>query len=296
MTQSQKKANIGVESDLKLEIIKELNSKDGAIKYLQKLENGTAIETAYVDYFNKHIICFSSQIGCAVGCVFCITGLRSKNDRYKRSLTAKELIEQCENIVEKRTLRKSEKPILFSCMGEGEPLLNYKNVLAALRALGMHYPNSRLALSTSGIKPHLIKLLSHENFPRPFKLQISIHAPNNLLRKTLVPVSGTTEEIIGAIQYYRKTGKPIDINYILFENLNDTEAHAKELVSLLGPGWHVKFNTFNPVANSALSPSSKEKMWAFRAILETSGMSTEFYKTNGSEIMAACGQLTYQSV
>lgn len=279
-----------------MEIIKSINSNDGAVKYLQKLKSNAAIETTYVDYPNKHIICFSSQIGCVIGCIFCITGLRSKKDRYKRSLTKEELVTQCKNIIQMHDLNHSEKPILFSCMGEGEPLLNYKNVVAALSELGKNYQNSRLALSTSGIKPNLIKLLAHENFPQPFKLQVSIHSPNDEMRNILMPISSPLPEIVEAIRYYREVAiRPIDLNYVLFDNINDTEACATELAKLLGAGWHVKFNAFNSVPGSRLLSSTIETLSKFMAILEANGISTEFYKTNGSDIMAACGQLTYQN-
>lgn len=278
-----------------MEISQRLFSNDGkTVKYLQKLNEGFVIETTYVDYFNKHIICFSSQVGCAVGCLFCVTGLRSKDERYRRSLNIDELMKQCFNVISDRELGRDKKPILFSCMGEGEPFLNFKNVVSVLGHFGLHVPNARLAVSTSGVKPSLIRSLAHIDFPAPFKLQVSLHGPNDFIRGRLIPLTRPVKEIVDAVRfYYWYCGRPVDWNYLLFDGVNDSEECALELAELLGSGWNVKFNVFNPISESPLKQSNNSRLVIFRKIIEDRGLTTEYYETNGADITAACGQLTY---
>lgn len=278
-----------------MEIVKKMFSTDSmTIKYLQRGEDGFIVETSYIDYPNKHIICFSSQVGCIVGCRFCATGLRPRDGRYVRSLETKELIEQCKNVIQDQNLNAAMKPILFSCMGEGEPLLNFMNVVESLKLLGSQYANSRLAVSTSGPKPALIRELARIEFAVPFKLQVSIHGPNDTVRRAIIPVARPINEIVESVRYYRDLCKrSVDWNYVLMRSVNDAPDHALELALLLGPGWHVKFNALNPVDASPFVPAEKGTVQLFREILEAHGLTTEYYETNGPDIGAACGQLTY---
>lgn len=279
-----------------MEIVRTVLSSDGkTVKYLQKGTDGFVVETTYVDYLNKHIICFSSQVGCAVGCRFCVSGLRPIKKRHVRSLDVKELIEQCTNIVARRNLQLAEKPILFSCMGEGEPFLNFQNVVLALRQLGRCYPASRLAVSTSGIKPELIRRLARIIFPVPLKLQVSLHGPSDEIRSMIIPTSRPITDIVNAVRYYNETcGRLVEWNYVLMKDINDSRECAIETARLLGPGCHVKFNFLNPVVNSPFTASEQARLSEFRKILEYHGLTTEYYETDGTDIAAACGQLSYK--
>lgn len=277
-------------------IVKKLVSADPTrtIKYLLSLRDGLVIEATYVDHPRKHIICFSSQVGCAVGCAFCVLGVDPRA-QFARSLSYFELVKQCKIIIDDLKLLMSEKPILFSCMGMGEPLLNYDNVVKALKFLGHTYPNSRLALSTSGIRPDYIEALAGEEFSVPFKLQISLHAPDTWLRTLLMPATKEINDLVSAVQWYwRECGRTVEWNYILLRNVNDSLKCASVLAELLGPGWHVKLSAYNHIEGTSLRGSERETIQAFKKRLEEGGLTTELYETNGQDINAACGQLAYR--
>ncbi len=264
------------------------------VKYVQQMRDGVAIETTYVDHARKHIICFSSQAGCAVGCPFCVMGT-GRTARFVRSLALCELIEQCENVMRDRKLQYAVKPVLFSCMGVGEPLLNYENVMLALTYLGHTRPNARLALSTSGVRPERIKELANERFPVPFKLQISLHAPFDELRKKLIPSARCLASLVRAAQQYREASRgEIEWNYVLLRGVNDSEECAHALVRLLGPRWHVKLSAYNAVAGIPFGRTAAAATRTFKECLEDGGLSAECYETDGQDISAACGQLTYR--
>jgi 23S rRNA (adenine2503-C2)-methyltransferase len=223
-----------------------------------------------------------------------VTGIRSAGRRFRRSLSAKELVEQCENIVTDRKLLLAKKPILFSCMGEGEPLLNYKNVVAALKKLAKDHPRVRLALSTSGIVPRAIRALAHEQFTVPFKLQISLHAPDDRLRRAIMPRSAPIKDVVAAAKYYKKiSDRSVEWNYVLLAGVNDSQKCAQKLAALLGAGEHIKLNAFNGYSDAAFSGSRMAKISAFMRTVKNSGCSVEYYRTNGTDIAAACGQLKY---
>lgn len=266
------------------------------IKYLQETEDGFLIETSYIDYPNKHIICFSSQIGCVVGCVFCAVGIFSQKTQFKRSLSEKEIFLQCTNVIDDLGITDTHKPVLFSCMGMGEPFLNFRNVVNAMQSMGLLFKNSRLAISTSGIRPDYIRALGNISFPAPLKLQISLHAPDDELRRSIISNTEPLAEVVAAARdYQRESRRPLEWNYVLIGGVNDSVECACGVVQLLGPGQHVKFNVLNPVKGCSLEPSSLETLCVFRMILEESGLTTEHYFTNGQDVGAACGQLAFSS-
>jgi len=257
-----------------MNIVKSIKSNE-TIKFIQETYDNYKIETVYVDYKDKHIICFSSQIGCPIKCIFC----NSSNKKFIRNLNEGELIKQCENILNLIDL--SDKDILFSCMGEGEPFLNYKNILNCFYNLkGERY---RFSISTSGIRPDLIKDLSNKNIP--LKLQISLHAPNDNIRKKLIPVTKPISDIYKNIKYFDKN--KIELNYVLIKDINDSELCANELSKFK---YKIKLNKFNK--NSTIFLPS-QKLNKFMSILSKNKIDFEYYKTNGCDIYAACGQLNY---
>lgn len=263
-----------------------VSSDNKTKKYLLPVGNNIMVETTYVDYANKHIICFSSMIGCPIGCRFCVSGYA----KTQRVLTAAEMVEQCKIVIEREHLL-DNKPWLFSCMGEGEPFLNYDNVLQALQGLAHLYPNSKLALSTSGIKPNLIKKLAKEQFPVPFKLQVSVHSSSDEIRRTIMPVSRPLAELKSALDEFKLSHKELELNYVLIENVNDSNEDARGLASFAGDIL-VKLNMLNPVPQSNFHFTSRFDQ--FVTILNEQGTTWEFYETNGTDIEAACGQLTFK--
>ena len=253
-------------------------------KFLVELSDSISVETAYVDYSNKHIVCFSSMAGCPVGCKFCVSG---KNQTY-RILTHEEMLLQClEALTDVDT---SSKPVLFSCMGEGEPFLNYMNVVRALKTLGHEFPNSKLAMSTSGVKAHLLEALAKEKFPVPFKLQISIHSTYDHIRSTLMPNAGKQEDIKKYLPAYLESGKELEFNYVLLNGINDHVSDAVRLAEFAN-GTTIKLNMLNTIPDSPFEYSTNVDR--FREVLDNKGANYEFYATNGTDINAACGQLSF---
>ena len=179
-------------------------------------------------------------------------------------------------------------------MGEGEPLLNISAVISALAHFGSRYPLARGALSTSGIFPARIRELADRRIPIPMKLQISLHAPTDELRKLLIPRTASLDAIIAAASYYAtKTGNPVEWNYVLLRGVNDDRSHALALIALLPHGTHIKLNRFNADPRLPFSPASDETQRSFVRVLEDGGLIAESYRTNGSDIGAGCGKLTY---
>lgn len=281
-----------------MEIVYRVKSHDNmAIKYIQATDdNDYNIETTYVDHPNKHIICFSSQIGCCMGCKICYTGLMSQ---FYRNLSAEELYQQCKNIVDDLGLSTSKKPILFSCMGVGEPLLNHFGVHDAMLELSMCYPGNKFSMATMGINPRLIKNRLADVFKdiSPFKLMVSLHAPDDKTREKIIPQGGPVFELIEACKRYEEaSGQKIEWNYILLKGINDGEKKALALARILGSGEVVKINAYNSVRGDIFKPSAEETRKKFMDILNQNGIITEYYETNGADVFGACGQLVSSKV
>ena len=223
-----------------MKIIKKLLSKDKTtIKYLQETEDGHIIETGYYN-LNEHIICISSQIGCRMNCIFCATTKPTTEHNFKRfirNLTTKEIIKQVENILRKISNEKiNSKKILFSFAGMGEPFLNYNSVVKSIKILTEKYPNSRTTISTMGINSKLMKNLANENIPTELKLHLSLHAPNDILRKKILPNAKSIKQNLEALEEFASITKTIPkVNYILIKNINDSKNHAIQLSELLKP-------------------------------------------------------------
>ncbi len=272
-------------ANIKIETIK--YSKDGITrKYIQSTNDNFKIETLYVDYINKHIICFSTQVGCNLGCKFCYNGLKHN---FKRNLTAEEISMQIENIIKKEN-PKSNKPILFSAMGIGEPLLNYDNLIKSFNYLNDKYPNNKFALATTGISLENILKLAQDLKNIKFKLTISLHSADQVKRNSLMPINTNLTTLVNIVKKYKKISKKeVEWNYVLFDGINDTTNDAKLLSELLGKNEFIKINKFNKVADSNLIESKNINL--FISELKKNGMQVEYYETNGSDINGACGQM-----
>jgi 23S rRNA (adenine2503-C2)-methyltransferase len=156
-----------------------------AIKYQLKLNDNNIIECLYVNYYNKHIICFSSQVGCPIGCRICNNGI---NADYVRNLTTEEIINQCELVLKDNIFNFNDnKPLLFSCMGIGEPLLNINNLINSILELNNKYPTAKFALATTAVIPEKILELTEKIKPIDIKITISLHAPTDKIREEIIP-------------------------------------------------------------------------------------------------------------
>ena len=256
-------------------------------KYVQTTADDYRIETLYVDYKNKYIICFSTQVGCNLRCKFCYNGIRHN---FKRNLTSKEICNQIENVMNEEKPNK-DKPILFSAMGIGEPLLNYDNLIKAFHILNKKYPNNKFALATTGVNlKNILNLAKDLKDINKFKLTISLHSADEEKRKYLMTISNDLISLVKTVKKYKAiSGREVECNYVLFNNINDSIEDAKKLFEILGKDEYIKINKFNNVKISELSESKNKDI--FISTLENLGMQVEYYETNGVDIDGACGQM-----
>ncbi|MDD4159702.1 MAG: 23S rRNA (adenine(2503)-C(2))-methyltransferase RlmN [Synergistaceae bacterium] len=269
-------------------LIKEQRSSvDGTRKYLWQLRDGQSVESVLMRQGDRLTACISTQVGCPLGCTFCATGLSG----YVRNLSAGEIAGQC--LAMEKSVGRDINNVVY--MGMGEPFLNTEPVLKSVRMLndpGMRNLGIRhIAISTSGIVPGIRELAESGLGVR---LAISLHAADDDLRSTLMPVNETfaLDDLKKAMQEYQKiTGNRITIEYALFGGVNDSVEHARLLVRYL-KGIHVFINLipFNQVDGRYERPVP-ESILKFRSVVETAGFETEIREEQGADIDAACGQL-----
>jgi 23S rRNA (adenine2503-C2)-methyltransferase len=247
------------------------------------------VEVAYVNRPEKHIICFPTTVGCIIGCEFCLAG------RFERYLGVDELIDQCMCVYNHEGLQHSPKPVLFSAMGEGEPLtsiISKAALLGCITELKERIPSSRFAISTTAIRPTFVKSLAEYTITREaqVKLQISLHGTTNEQREKIIKYTADLGYVIEAGRYFedRHHGR-LEWNYVLLSGINDSDEDAQRLVNLLWPWAKVKINRYNSINRVGLTQSSR--VTEFMSILTAGGLNAEYYETDGSDIKAACGQL-----
>ena len=281
-----------------LKLLSEHLSADGTMKWLFDVGAGDAVETVFIPEADRGTLCVSSQAGCAVGCRFCSTG----HQGFSRNLSAGEIVAQlwfAEHRLRKTLqLADSERAIdNVVMMGMGEPLQNYAALVPALRTmLDDHaYGLSRrhVTVSTSGVVPMIDRLQAD----CPVALAVSLHAPNDALRDSLVPLNRKypIDELLSACQRYLQAAPRdfITFEYCMLDGVNDSAELAHELVRLLKNRIHCKINLipFNPFPASGLRRSPRERVTAFAHVLQDAGIVTTVRKTRGDDIAAACGQL-----
>jgi len=277
-----------------MKIIKKALSNDGyTVKYLQKTKDNYVIETSYFN-LDEHIICISSQIGCPMGCSFCISSTPIKNlikkKSFIRNLTCDEIVQQVKNVINQIDNLNSKK-ILFSYMGGGEPFLNYDNVIKSIKTLSKEFINSRTTISTVGVSSKLMRRLANEDINTLLKLHLSLHSPDNFRRCKLLPKSKKIKPLLDALDYFSKRKNFISkVNYSLIKGINDSEEDAIKLVKLLKPySFIVKLSKLNSFNNFESSEESRFRI--FERILANSGIKTCRFSSEGIDIMAGCGQL-----
>ncbi len=264
-------------------------SVDGTIKYLLEYPDGNCVETVLMRFDNRANLtaCVSSQVGCACNCKFCATAKLG----FIRNLTPVEIIEQVLTIQRDTGLKVTN--IVF--MGQGEPLLNLDNVLKAIDIFNKDFVIGirRLTVSTCGIIPQINKLAALDFQPT---LAISLHAPNHALRSELMPIENkyNLDELMKALKdYVGETGRRITIEYTLIKGFNDTTECAKELAKLLiGLKSNINLILYNPNDKDTFEKPTKESIQKFKYILEQSGKKVTIRLERGSDIDAACGQLS----
>ena len=264
-------------------------SNDGTIKYLIEYPDGECVETVLMRFDNRANLtaCVSSQIGCSVNCSFCAIGKRG----FIRNLTYQEIIEQVLTIQRDTGLKITN--VVF--MGQGEPLLNLDNVLKALDIFNNDFQIGarRITISTSGIIPKIKELAEKE---LQSTLAISLHASNHAVRREIMPIENKypINELIESLKYYvNKTGRRITVEYILIKGLNCTIESAKELSHLLHDlKCNINLIPYNPVVKTGYQKPSNNEIMKFKYLLEHSGKKVTVRLERGSDIDAACGQLS----
>ena len=268
--------------------IDRLESVDGTKKFLFELADGQAIESVLMKYHHGNSVCISSQAGCRMGCKFCASTLGG----LVRNLKASEMLEQIYEI--ERITGENVSNVVV--MGTGEPMDNYDNFIRFVRILsakeGKNISVRNITVSTCGIVEG-IKRLAEENLP--LTLALSLHAPNDEIRKQLMPVANKykLEEVLAACDfYYEKTSRRITFEYSLVEGINDSEACAKELSARLrGKNCHVNLIPVNPIKERNFRKSREAAIQNFKNILEKNRINVTIRREMGSDINAACGQL-----
>ena len=277
-----------------LELIKKQVSHDGTTKFLFKTSDGALLESVMMVFDYGRSVCVSSQVGCNMGCAFCASGLTKK----KRDLTSGEMVAQVMYVqkeLDKDNLRLSH----IVVMGTGEPFDNYDNVLKFVRTVnddkGLAIGARHITVSTSGLA-HKIRDFANEGVQ--VNLAVSLHAPNNDLRTSIMRINRSfpIEKLFAAIEYYiETTNRRVTFEYIMLNEVNDGVEQAKELAELLKnikKLSYVNLIPYNPVSeHDQYSRSPKERVMAFYDTLKKNGVNCVVRQEHGTDIDAACGQL-----
>ena len=267
---------------------KQESQKDGTIKYLWRLSDGNCVETVLMRYHYGNTVCISTEVGCKMGCAFCASTLGG----LVRKLEPFEMLDQV-----LFTQVDSGQPIShIVLMGIGEPLDNFDNVMRFLELVnsadGMNISMRHISLSTCGLVPKIDELAKRK---LQLTLSVSLHAPNDEIRNTIMPVNKAypVEELLAACRrYYDATSRRISFEYAMIDGVNDSEENAKELIRRLkGLPAHFNLIPLNHVEESPLKPSSRNAVAKFQKTLENSGIPATVRRTLGGDIDASCGQL-----
>ena len=283
-----------VVNPLKQRIVQE--SADGTVKYLFELPDGMLIETVLMRQHYGLSVCVTTQVGCNIGCTFCASGLIKK----QRDLTAGEIVAQI-MLVQKYFDDRGdgERVSHVVVMGIGEPFDNYDNVLRFLRTInndnGLAIGARHITVSTSGLAP---KIKEFANEGVQVNLAVSLHAPNNDLRSSIMRINRSfpLEKLFEAIEYYiQTTNRRVTFEYIMLNEVNDHPENAQELADLtkkIRKLSYINLIPYNPVSeHDQYSRSTKERVAAFYDVLKKNGVNCVVRQEHGTDIDAACGQL-----
>ena len=269
----------------------EQHSADGTVKLLLTWPDGQSAETVMIPDGRRRTACVSSQVGCPVGCRFCASGMNGKQG----DLSAGRIVEQAFRL--NRVLaRAGEKLTNMVFMGMGEPLANYNSVMAALRVLTdpacLGMSPRRITVSTVGV-PRRIRQLAGESLP--VNLALSLHAPNEPLRRELIPWADHFDlaDILDACRhYFDATGREVTLEYILLRGVNNRPEHARELAALVRTmRANVNLLRYNEVEGLPFVRPAANDVTTFQDILRDAGVNAHVRRSRGRDIDAACGQL-----
>ena len=261
---------------------------DGTKKYLFRLYDGNLIESVFMRYHHGNSVCISSQVGCKMGCRFCASTLNG----CVRNLEPSEMLDQIYRIQSLTGERVSNIVI----MGSGEPMDNYDNVVKFLGLInsdkGLNISQRNITVSTCGLVPRIKQLAE---LKLQITLAISLHAPNDELRKTMMPIAYTysIEQIMDACRYYLlQTARRISFEYSLVKGVNDSPECAKQLIKLVhGMNCHINLIPVNPIKERDYRQSEQKAIYAFKNKLEKNGINVTIRREMGRDIDGACGQL-----
>lgn len=265
-----------------------ISAADGTRKYLFGLEDGNVIESVWMQYHHGNSVCISSQVGCRMGCRFCASTL----DGLERNLRPSEMLDQIYRIQSITGERVSNVVV----MGSGEPMDNYDNVVRFLRLIshekGLNISQRNLTVSTCGIVPGILQF-AEEGLQ--VTLALSLHAPNDEVRKTLMPIANRyhLEDVLKACRvYFEKTGRRLTFEYSLVKGVNDNLKEAAALTGLLkDQHGHVNLIPVNPIKERDYVQSDRKAVEAFKKYLENHGINATVRREMGRDIGGACGQL-----
>jgi 23S rRNA (adenine2503-C2)-methyltransferase len=266
-------------------------SKDGTQKYLFALNEGSTVESVLMKQSYGNTLCVSTQVGCKMKCDFCVSGMFG----FERNLSSGEILAQ---VIAANNDGNPVKNIVL--MGMGEPFDNYDHVVKFLRLVshkdGLNSSLRNISLSTCGIVP---KIIAFSEEKLPCTLAISLHAPNDDIRRKIMPIAKTysIHEVIDSAKFYfNKTGRRVIIEYVMLDGINNSYENALELSKLLrGFNCHVNLISFNS-GNGEYKKPSKNSVNAFLNTLEKNRISATIRKTSGDDIDGACGQLRKHSI
>ena len=273
-----------------LERDKVQSSQDGSLKYMLRLSDGKHIESVLMPHESHYTVCVSSQVGCAMGCRFCMTGLMG----WIRHLTPSEIIDQILEVSKDLPKDKILRNVVF--MGMGEPFHNYDNVIKALNVMqdehGLNFSSRRITVSTSGIVPK-IKQFAHETIKA--NLAISLNGSNDEIRQKLMPINhayNLTKLLAACREYPLESRKRITFEYILIKNMTDSLNDAKALIKLLhGLKFKINLIPYNSAENDQFERPTAERIHEFQKLLLDKNVVATVRYSKGQDIQGACGQL-----
>ena len=299
MTSLSKEFRAKLSSSFQYPLLKQarfLRSDDAETeKFLWELPDGKKVESVLIISGDRRTVCVSCQVGCPARCAFCASGKQG----LMRNLHPAEIVEQV-LFIDRYLKEKGERVSHIVFMGMGEPMENYDAVVNAIRIFcspdAFNISQRRITVSTVGVVEGILRLAKEE---LKVNLVLSLHAPNQHLRKKIIPYARRylLEEILTAMDQYAKlTKRDITYEYTLLDGINDDLEQAEELAELVkGKQCTVNLIPYNPVEGLNLSRPDKDKIVAFKALLEEKGINTTWRYTKGKDIAAACGQLALQS-
>ena len=277
-------------------IIETHKSTDGTLKFLVELLDGNKVECVYIPEKTRGTICVSSQVGCSLTCTFC----RSGTQRLVKNLSASEIVSQI-MLVKKKLKDWGDRKIISNIvfMGQGEPLINMKNLKTAIQILkdkkGLNYGNKKITVSTSGIANKIPEAADEIGT----YLALSLHAPNDKLREEIMPINKKfkIKDLIDQLKYYTSVVKePIFLEYVMLKGVNDTEDCAKQLVKLMAQ-FPSKINLieFNSWPGVKFEPTERKDIEKFSKYIQDKGYMSFIRRSRGDDVLAACGQLKTES-